>query len=455
MSKPRNIILLVVDSLRYDSVNDRGSKLPYLEKHGANFTRARSSGCWTLPATTSMFTGLMPHEHGATSQTRGFKEEIPTLAELMKEQGYNTYQVTGNPVTTHIFGLNRGFDKVIRIWDEVEPRLKRIMNFVVMAGKPRVRKMMFSKDVMMERMSEDLKVGVSWTQTCYNENFDIVRKLIEENEAKGKGSFIFINLMEAHFPYHVADTIKLTAKGWVDKYREAKGLYDHLNQTFLKTEKEVTKPHIEKLIRERQYTAWDILSKPINDFVQEMHQDKDNLVIFCSDHGDNFGDQNWIYHFSNVTDAGNRVPLYWLWHDHREEHTRRYPVSSRHMFYDILRAAEVQTDGPTLFDESPENLPVLSSYWYNNQGKTLEKYYYNQLGFIEDDHRYVYRDNKEREFQWLSAPAQPEQGGAEPDFKPCDKGFDPLEEAVQDSTRKQYLQHMLKDFRQFSDAMPK
>ena len=113
MRKPRNIILIIADSLRLDSVyQNENSGLPYAEKHAVQFTGARSSGCWTLPGTGSIFTGLMPHEHGATSQSRKIKKNIGTLAEKLKTTNYNTIQITANIVTTELYGLNRGFNAV-------------------------------------------------------------------------------------------------------------------------------------------------------------------------------------------------------------------------------------------------------------------------------------------------------------------------------------------------------
>ncbi|HAE30753.1 MAG TPA: hypothetical protein DCF89_06535, partial [Flavobacteriales bacterium] len=97
VSKPQNIILIVADSLRYDSMHlGTAPGLSYAESHGTKFTEARSAGCWTLPATASLFTGLMPHEHGATSQTRKLSEHAPTLAERLQLDGFKTYQVTAN-----------------------------------------------------------------------------------------------------------------------------------------------------------------------------------------------------------------------------------------------------------------------------------------------------------------------------------------------------------------------
>jgi arylsulfatase A-like enzyme len=66
---PRNIIYLIADSLRHDSVyGEGGTGLNYMEEKGIQFTEARSAGCWTLPATAGLFTGMLPHEHGATEQ---------------------------------------------------------------------------------------------------------------------------------------------------------------------------------------------------------------------------------------------------------------------------------------------------------------------------------------------------------------------------------------------------
>ena len=110
MSKPRNIILLVADSLRFDSAYKDGSPgVPYLEQNAIQFTNARSSGCWTLPATSSMFTGNLPHQHGATSQSRWFDSNTPSLPDILKKVGYKPIQITANPVTTEIFNINKGF----------------------------------------------------------------------------------------------------------------------------------------------------------------------------------------------------------------------------------------------------------------------------------------------------------------------------------------------------------
>lgn len=443
--------------MRYDSMFGKDPNMPYVTSNATKYNWARSSACWTLPATTCLFTGLTPHEHGATSQTRGFHDNIPTLAEKLKGAGYNTYQATSNIVTTDIFGLDRGFDEVHRAWDNVESRFPVLLHAALMVGKPRIRHMLLSKDFMFQKMAADFRVGICWSQTTHENNFNFVRQKMKENEAKGEGSFFFVNLMEAHFPYHVADTFKLTGDGIVDKFRESIALFHTLNQTFLKKGRHPVSPEIGKLVRERQNKGWQLIADPIDEFIREMHEDKDNLVVLCSDHGDNFGDQDWEYHFMNVTDGGNRVPLLWLDHEHSEAKEVDRPVSSRFIHQDILNAVGLPTDGGTLQDDRPENLPILESYWHNNDKKTLDQFKYNQMCFIQGDDRYVYRDDVDRNFRWMHAKAAKngQDPTQEPRFEVMEKGFDPIEEAVDDQARKKHLRQKHSEFVAFSNTITK
>lgn len=454
MAKPRNIILLVCDSLRYDSMYNKKFSMPYCEEHGIQFHEARSSACWTLPATTCLFTGKLPHEHGANAQSRDFYPELPTLAEQLKEEGYYTMQATANVVTTHIFGLDRGFDEVFRVWKEVDPKFRKLLRFLVICGKPRIRKMVVSsKDFMNEKMSEDLEMATTWTQNTYADIFDHVKKRIAENEKIGKPTFCFINLMEAHFPYHAGDTFHLTANGMMDKFREARGLFDTLNVKFMKTGEPMMKPHIEHLIRERQNTAWQILQKPLDNFMKEMHSQDGNLCVMSADHGDTFGEMDWHYHFNNVTDAGNRVPLIWLDDEKSEAGKKDYPVSSRFIYNDILRKVKPKEAGSeSLFTPSALNLPVMQSYWYNSNGQTLDRYRYNQMAFVADDQRYVYRDDVDLKASWLTAPVQ-NGVGKEPVFEKMNASTNPVEELLKDKEQKDYLRKMVKDFKEFSEKV--
>lgn len=448
MAKPKNVILIVADSLRFDSAYQQdGPQVPYLEQNAVQFTNARSSGCWTLPATSSMFTGMLPHQHGATSQSRFLKNEIPTLPEKLKEAGYRSIQVSANIVTTDIFNVSKGFDEVYRTWDFAESKHQWLLRVVLALNRPRIRRMVLKpNDQVFEKISEDLRQGIIWAQRTSTDSFNKARKLIAENNAKGQGVFMFINLMESHYPYHIADKFTMLSKSLLGKMHEWKIMYNVLSQTFLTKNKQTLTFEELQVLHNKQKLAWKLVKDEIDAFCKEMHDGQDNLVIFCSDHGENFGDQGWQYHFSNVTDGGNRVPLFWLGHEHGKAETKSHNVSARFMYHDILRTCGVDAGDSTLMKESQENLPVLQSFWYDNDGKTLDKFKYNQVAFIEDDKRFVLRAG-----EWMYAPVS--SSGIEPTFEYVEKSFNPLEELSLEADKKKYLEQSIKDFSVFSEKI--
>ena len=258
MSKPRNVILVVADSLRYDSVyREGGPGIPYLENNAVQFTSARSSGCWTLPATSSLFTGLLPHEHGATSQSRWLKDEVPSLPEKLKTVGYKPIQVTANMVTTDIFNVNKGFDETYKTWQFTESKHRWLLQFVLTINRPRIRRMVLKpKDMVFDKLSEDLRQGIIWAQKTSQDAFTKAKQRIEENNAKGQGVFMFINLMETHYPYHIADTFTLMNKSLLGKIHEWQVLYHYISQTFLKKDNSFIKQDDLNLLREKQRLSW-------------------------------------------------------------------------------------------------------------------------------------------------------------------------------------------------------
>lgn len=450
MSPPKNVVLLVADSLRWDAVHAGGdARLPWLGARALRFDQARSGGCWTLPATASLFTGLSPHEHGADAQTRAVRK-VPTLAERMQALGRRTHMVTANVATTEIFGLDRGFDTLDRIWQSVPSRAhRRLHDALVLMGKPRLRKKLFSKDFVMGKMSEDLDASKVWLQSTADAVFDRTRELLRRDDADGQRGFYFLNLMETHFPYHVDDGFQCASDGLFAQLRELMGLYHLVNQTFLTTGRDPIDPETMATLRQRQRRAWERLAPKIDAFARELREEHDATVVFCADHGDNFGEQGWMYHFSNLTDAGNRVPLYVLPHDRDPGRVTHQPVSSRDLFGTLLRAAgDADPTLTSLLDASIDrSLPVLEAFWYNNNGRTLPQFRHNQFGFVAGSQRYVNRGGA-----WSCAPIT-EGEATEAVFQPMDRGVNPLSERVDTADRLMRFRRAFQDFSVFSEAV--
>lgn len=456
MSKKKNIIFVVADSLRYDSILQGGDYLlPYTNQNAIVFTQARSAGSWTLPATASMFSGQSLHEHGATSQTRVINAETELLAERFKREGYRTLQVTANSATTHIFGLDRGFDKVEKIW-EMAPRRHGITDVILtVLAKPRLRKKIFQSgsDLVMGKFSEEIMSASSWMQSNMDYQFERAAQHVQQAKEDKKPLFLFVNLMETHFPYHISDTFSTSSKNPVQQLREILSLFHFVNQSRLTTTKEKISAQMLQVLRKRQQSTWRMIAPSLDNFLKKMHQDSDNVVLFASDHGDNFGEQDkWQYHFSNVNDAGNRTALFFLKAGEQSNQIIDTPVSMRHLHGSILSHAGVASAadrGRIDLTKNPHlSLPVLESFWYNKNGKTLQDYRYNQFAFLCSNKKYVWRNER-----WLQSQIALSGIPQESPYEPLDLGVNPIEEADLEKPSKKELRENFKNFQRFEETV--
>jgi choline-sulfatase len=111
------LILVSVDTLRSDHLPAYGytrvetPALDALRKDSILFERAWSHVPLTLPSHASILTGREPSAHGVHDNL-GYhlKAEIPTLAELLKKQGYETGAAISCFVLKKESGIARGFD---------------------------------------------------------------------------------------------------------------------------------------------------------------------------------------------------------------------------------------------------------------------------------------------------------------------------------------------------------
>lgn len=114
---PASVLLVTIDTLRADRVGAYGDKeartpaLDALARDGVVFERAYTPAPETLPAHTSIMTGLLPPAHGVRGNG-GFAlgEETPVLATTLKAAGLRTAAFIGGFPLSRRYGLARGFD---------------------------------------------------------------------------------------------------------------------------------------------------------------------------------------------------------------------------------------------------------------------------------------------------------------------------------------------------------
>jgi arylsulfatase A-like enzyme len=96
-----------------------------LASKGVLFTNAFSASSWTAPSIASLFTSLYPFQHNVTMGLAAQKklieknklisltslnDDVITLAEILRANGYQTIAISANPNISEDMGLHQGFD---------------------------------------------------------------------------------------------------------------------------------------------------------------------------------------------------------------------------------------------------------------------------------------------------------------------------------------------------------
>jgi arylsulfatase A-like enzyme len=112
-----NILLVSIDSLRADHVRSYGygrdttPTIDRLARRGVLFEHAISSASWTVPAHMTMLTALPPEVHGVSSYLKALSPDAVTLAEVLRDAGYETAAFVSGPTVMAQYGFAQGFAK--------------------------------------------------------------------------------------------------------------------------------------------------------------------------------------------------------------------------------------------------------------------------------------------------------------------------------------------------------
>jgi len=117
--QPPNILIFVFDAVRAENLSVLGYDLPTTpnlqrlaeDDELAVYPHAVSAATWTLPSSTSLFTGVYPSTHRLVHDGDCLSSDYVTLAEMLARSGYRTAKITGQvPYVSDFTRLDRGFE---------------------------------------------------------------------------------------------------------------------------------------------------------------------------------------------------------------------------------------------------------------------------------------------------------------------------------------------------------
>ena len=122
----RNVIVLLIDTVRADHLSffgyerDTSPFLTSLAKENTLYTFCNAAAPWTPASVASLFTGLYPAAHGmmppkstpaaAELVSTKLSDGVTTMAEIFRDNGYETAAIMNNPWLKISFGYDQGFN---------------------------------------------------------------------------------------------------------------------------------------------------------------------------------------------------------------------------------------------------------------------------------------------------------------------------------------------------------
>jgi arylsulfatase len=126
--RPRNVILILVDTLRADHLGAWGYARPAspnldaFARESVQFRNARGQSACTFPSANSILTSRWPAAFlGQPDQAMGIPAGVPSLAEILRARGFHTVAVSASAVVRKSpsrFNPKGGFDRGFDVFQE-------------------------------------------------------------------------------------------------------------------------------------------------------------------------------------------------------------------------------------------------------------------------------------------------------------------------------------------------
>ena len=287
-----NVLVIVVDTLRADHLTTYGYARPTspnltrIAEQGVLFQNAMAPSSWTLPSHASMLTGLYPHEHGATYMGSRLVPHFPTLGEAFQRLGYRT---AGFSASTYFFsrrtGLGRGF---IHFEDDFESPASA---FPQTYYGERLEQLLYRLHIASDRIGRRNARQIN----------DHALRFMQHNQHHP--FFIFLNYYDVHDPY-------LPPEPYLHRFTKVAHPSAPIPQAwdwFASLTPEQRQAEMDAYDGAIQY-----MDTELGEFFRQLHQsglDKNLLVVFTSDHGEEFNEHGFMDHLNALYRELIHVPL--------------------------------------------------------------------------------------------------------------------------------------------------
>lgn len=277
---PPNILLYVVDTLRPDSLGTYGNRevaTPHIDSiaaQGVVFDNAQTNASWTRASMASLFTGLYPPRHNTRTRADHLQEGIPTVARIFAQAGYTTGFVVANPNVGNYFGFKQGFRDMIELYQRRG------------GGIVKATELLATADVAVDE-------AISWI------------------DAAQTPFFLTVMPIDPHAPYDPPE-------GYEVPRGEYRGLANGSLRSLSRRKLSAADRDPIRSLYDAEIAYSDFEFGRLIQYLRDRRLLDDTIVIFTSDHGEEFWEYGRRGHGQALVDTLLQVPL-----------VVRYPGDSR------------------------------------------------------------------------------------------------------------------------------
>ncbi|AAG19461.1 conserved hypothetical protein [Halobacterium salinarum NRC-1] len=334
-----DIALVVLDALRKDAFDAHFSWMD-----GVRYENAWSTTHYSPAAHGSLFTGKYGSEIGVHAKSPTLDCDQPTLAELLRDSGYETHGFSANTYISKYFDFDRGFDEFhsrTRVVGGNEtafnwPQFIKENKDAGWRKYPRLMREIARSDAKLLssiKNGAEIKlkdIGLIDDDNTYEDGREALN-YIQAASFASDHEFVFLNLMDAHGPYLAPPS-----------YRTKEPERTLPPATFSDAEDDVDSEALK--------TAYEDCVRYLSDIYAEIHEElltEFDYVITLADHGEAFGEYGTWSH-SDLSPQVTNVPLAISSEDGLEEFSPTgKPVNLHDVFQTVLDLAGVEPETST------------------------------------------------------------------------------------------------------------
>lgn len=281
-----NIVLVMVDTVRADHLDlygyeeETAPNITALAEESVTFRNAFAQASWTRPSVATILTGRYPSSHQTTTKPDALPDEVETLSEVLRTNGYTTGGIVTNFNLAPYFNFHQGFDT----YEFLEP--ERLLwaddNSSKLAIYELVRRVVvrIPRPLRPEQFYQDAEVTT-----------DSALEWIQGRPAEGAPYFLFLSYMDPHDPYF---------RRPLDGHAVGRSFLGH-------PPPEMAEEILELYDGEIRY--WDEHFGRLMDALRQRPDWDNTMVVVCSDHGEEFNEHGGWYHGTTLYDEQLRIPL--------------------------------------------------------------------------------------------------------------------------------------------------